>query len=212
MMNSHVLNSIIYLIILVSFGCNNDPKNNTLNLEEIRPKSKLKSNKNENRNIDSNEIFLHEYALDSVNFKLFRLVCKNNTSFLNRFPSKKNTLRTLFLVDTTIQIEHESYEYLDSNQMKNAFFNWLDCNGKDCKNIKLYEETKIEPDIFLLVAAPNSIDIFRSKSTLNADEWVNFVRLSRKIKDFKFIIFQKKNRKAQWFEFKNFELVPKKKK
>lgn len=211
-MNKLFLKSIIYLTLLLLFGCKNDSKNNTLNLEEIRPKSAFKSNKNNHSSIDSNDVFLQEYLIDSVNFSVFRLVSQKNSSFLNRFPSKKNNSRTLFLTDTSIQINHESYEYIDSNQMKNAFFNWLDCNGKDCRSIKLYEETKIEPVNLLFIATSNSIDVFRSKSTFNPLDWVNFVRFSKKIKEFKFIIFQKKNQKAQWFEFENLKLILKKKK
>lgn len=194
------------------FGCINDPKNDLVELEKIRPKSNTKSNSTNNKEIDSNEVFLREYVVDSVDLRLSRLVSRDNSTFLSRFPCKKNGFRTLFSMDTTIQIQHELYEYVDSNQMKNAFFNWLDCNGKECKSIKLYEETKIEANNLLLVATANSIDIFRSNSPLNTENWIKFIRFSKKKNEFKFIIDQKKNRNAQWFEFINYKLVPKKKK
>lgn len=193
-------------------GCKNDSKNEKVDLEDIRPKSNSKSNKIDKTYIDSNDFFLREYTMDSVDLKLARLITLSNSTFLNRFPSKKNALRTLYLTDTTIQIQHEHYEYVDSNQMKNAFFNWLDCNGKNCKSIKLYEETKIEPDNLLLIATAQSIDIFRSKSLFKAEDWINFVRFSKKTNVFKYILFQKKNQKSQWFDFKNYKLVLKTKK
>ena len=193
-------------------GCKDDSKSETVDLDKIRPKSDSKSNKIDKTNIDSNEVSLHEYILDSINLKLDHIITLSNSTFLNRFPSKKNALRTLYLTDTTIQIQHEHYEYVDSNQMKNAFFNWLDCNGKNCKSIKLYEETKIEPDNLLLIATAQSIDIFRSKSLFKAEDWINFVRFSKKTNVFKYILFQKKNRKSQWFDFKNYQLVLKTKK
>ena len=193
-------------------GCKNDSKNEKVDLEDIRPKSNSKSNKIDKTYIDSNDFFLREYTMDSVDLKLARLITLSNSTFLNRFPSKKNALRTLYLTDTTIQIQHEHYEYVDSNQMKNAFFNWLDCNGKNCKSIKLHEETKIEPDNLLLIATAQSIDIFRSKSLFKAEDWINFVRFSKKTNVFKYILFQKKNQKSQWFDFKNYKLVLKTKK
>ena len=193
-------------------GCKDDSKSEIVDLDKIRPKSDSKSNKIDKTNIDSNEVSLHEYILDSINLKLDHIITLSNSTFLNRFPSKKNALRTLYLTDTTIQIQHEHYEYVDSNQMKNAFFNWLDCNGKNCKSIKLYEETKIEPDNLLLIATAQSIDIFRSKSFFKAEDWINFVRFSKKTNVFKYIIFQKKNQKSQWFDFKNYKLVLKTKK
>jgi hypothetical protein len=196
----------------VFLGCKNDSKNEKVDLEDIRPKSNSKSNKIDKTYIDSNDFFLREYTMDSVDLKLARLITLSNSTFLNRFPSKKNALRTLYLTDTTIQIQHEHYEYVDSNQMKNAFFNWLDCNGKNCKSIKLHEETKIEPDNLLLIATAQSIDIFRSKSLFKAEDWINFVRFSKKTNVFKYILFQKKNQKSQWFDFKNYKLVLKTKK
>jgi hypothetical protein len=204
--------SLFCLILLVFLGCKDDSKSETVDLDKIRPKSDSKSNKIDKTNIDSNEVSLHEYILDSINLKLDHIITLSNSTFLNRFPSKKNALRTLYLTDTTIQIQHEHYEYVDSNQMKNAFFNWLDCNGKNCKSIKLYEETKIEPDNLLLIATAQSIDIFRSKSLFKAEDWINFVRFSKKTNVFKYILFQKKNRKSQWFDFKNYQLVLKTKK
>lgn len=212
MMNRLFRNSLFYLTLFLFFGCKNDTKNKPLDLEEIRPKSTIKSLKNDKTNIDSNEVFLHEYKLDSIDLKLAGLISLDNYSFLNRFPNKKNALRTLYLTDSTIQIQHEHYEYVDSNQMKNAFFNWLDCNGKECRSIKLYEETKIEPENLLFIATENSIDIFRSKSSFKPEDWLNFVRFANKNNELKFVLFQKKNQKAQWFEFKNYQLIPKKKK
>jgi len=199
--------SLIYLQVFIFFSCSNETKNDTLDLEDIRPNANYDSTKNDKTGLDTTEIFLREYVLDSIDLKISRLLSQNNTSFLNRFPSKKNALRTLFLSDTTLQIQHEFYEYVDSNQMKNAFFNWLDCNGKDCRSIKLYEETKLESDNMLLIATVQSIDIFRSKSSFKPEDWINFVRLSKKTNVFKFILFQRKNRKAQWFDFKNNKLI-----
>ncbi len=198
---------MIYLQVFIFFSCSNETKNDKLDLEDIRPNANYDSTKNDKTGIDSNEIFLQEYVLDSIDLKISRLLSQNNTSFLNRFPSKMNALRTLFLSDTTLQIQHEFYEYVDSNQMKNAFFNWLDCNGKDCRSIKLYEETKLESDNMLLIATVQSIDIFRSKSSFKPEDWINFVRLSKKTNVFKFILFQRKNRKVQWFDFKNNKLI-----
>jgi hypothetical protein len=96
--------------------------------------------------------------------------------------------------------------------MKNAFFNWLDCNGKECKSIKLYDECKFEPTNLLVISSGNSIDIIRSEKEIKTNDWVSYVRLSRKNKELKFIIYQKKNQKAKWLEFKNYKLVQKLKK
>jgi hypothetical protein len=204
------------LLIISCFfltACSAEGDNETIDLEKIRPKSEMTNNKVvKDQVIDSSEILLHAYENDSVNLKLTKLRISNISLFLHRFPHKISGLRTLIKEDTMIQIQHEFYEYVDSNQMKNAFFNWLDCNGKQCKSIKLYEETKIEPQNLLVIVTSKSIDIFRSQSTLNSADWVNYIRFSKKINDFKYIVIQKKNQKSQWFEFINHKLCPKSKK
>jgi hypothetical protein len=202
-----IIRSLVTALLLLVTSCSGHNKNETIDLEKIRPKSESKITNKRNVYIDSNEIILQSYYNDSINLKLTKLRVNQNLSFLNRFPNKKSGLRTLMKEDTCIQIQHEFYEYIDSNQMKNAFFNWLDCNGKDCKSIKLYEETKIEQQNLLVVTTSKSIDIFRSVTNLSPNEWVDFVRFSRNTKTFKYILFQKKNQKSKWFYFKENKLV-----
>ena len=201
--------SFIFLSLLILLACSNGNSNKSVDLDQIRPKSEFKSTKDKKIVLDSNEIFLNAYKNDSIDLKLSKIRSNQNTSFLIRFPHENSGLRTLMLEDTSIQLEHEFYKYADSNQMKNAFFNWLDCNGKDCRSIKVYEETKIETQNLLVIATDNSIDFIRGDSYFKPKDWIDYIRFSRKSKDFKYILFQKKNQKAKWFEFKDYKLVPK---
>jgi hypothetical protein len=184
-------------------------KSKSVNLEDIRPKSETKEIKQKIIEKDSSELLLTSYRNDSIDLKLTRLITINKPTFLQRFPHKNSAFRTLFTNETCVQFEHELYEYVDSNQMKNAFFNWLDCNGRNCKSIKLYEETKIENANLLVIISSKSIDIIRSNSVIKPEEWINYVRFSRKISDFKYILFQKKNQKAFWLEYRDYKLFRK---
>jgi hypothetical protein len=197
--------------LIIFFACDKGAQDKTIDLEQIRPKSDFKAEKKKESVLDSNEIFLRIYKNDSVDLEFTKLCVNQNPTFLSRFPNTNSGSRTLFLSDTTIKIQHEFYDYLDSNQMKNAFFNWLDCNGKDCRSIKLFEEIKIENTNLIVITTSKSIDIIRSESNLNLDNWVKFVRFSKKNRDFKYILFQKKNQKSKWFDYKD-KLVPKPKK
>jgi hypothetical protein len=211
-MQTHIFRTLVIFTILSFTACSNEDNQGTIDLEKIRPKSETSNKAKKTDFIDSNEILLKIYENDSLHLKLAKLRVAKNSSFLNRFPHKNSGFRILMRQDTTIQIHHEFYEYLDSNQMKNAFFNWLDCNGKDCKSIKLYEETKIEPQNLLVLTTPKSIDIFRSQKNINPDEWVDFIRFTKNTTEFRHLLFQKKNQKSQWFDFKNYKLVIKTKK
>jgi hypothetical protein len=206
------LKSLAATFLFILFSCSESKDENTVDLEQIRPKSANTDNNQPIVQTDSSEILLKKYKIDSIDLKLIKVQDIKGSNFLNRFPNINSGLRTLIQKDTSIQFQHEFYEYRDSNQMKNAFFNWLDCNGKDCMSIKLFEEIKIEKQNLLVITTSGSIDIIRSSNNLNPEDWINYVRFSRKIKDFKYIIFQKKNQKAKWFEFKTSKLAPKSKK
>ena len=199
---------IITTAILISCS----EKSKSVDLDDIRPKSDSRVFKAKIIENDSSEFLLKSYQNDSIELSLTKLITNKKTTFLQRFPCKKSAFRTLISKDTNIQYQHELYEYVDSNQMKNAFFNWLDCNGKDCRSIKLYEETKIENLNLLIITTSKSIDIIRSNSDVKLENWIDYLRFSRKMSDFKYILYQKKNHKANWFVFKENKLVPKTKK
>jgi hypothetical protein len=205
------LSSII--IILLLFGSCKDKNDDTsIKLDDIRPKAESRTQSKNDKELDSLKILLKSYENDSFNLRISKLQILKEPTFLSRFPNEENGIRSLTCNDTTIKLTHEFYLYKDSIQMKNAFFNWLDCNGKECKSIKLYDECKFEPTNLLVISSGNSIDIIRSDKEIKTIDWVSYVRLSRKNKELKFIIYQKKNQKAKWLEFKNYKLVQKLKK
>jgi hypothetical protein len=201
-----------FILLLVSFhSCNGNKEEDTIKLEDIRPKAENKEDKASETTIDSTIMIIKTYKSDSFDLKVSRLEFMKATTFLSRFPNKENGLRNLIGEDTTKVFNHEYYIYKDSTQMKNAFFNWLDCNGTECISIKLYDECKIDAiNNLMVVCTNNSIDIIRSLKTIKPEDWISFVRFSRKSKDIKYIIYQKKNQKAKWLDFKDFKLVPKK--
>jgi hypothetical protein len=208
--NIKLLSKILLLLVLIS--CSDNKESKTIQLDDIRPKSnQINSSKNQESE-DSSKIKLKDYIGDSINLNFKYLKEINETRFIKRFPHVKSGSRILYPLDTTIQFLHEFYTYKDSITMKNAFFNWLDCNGKNCESIKLYEERKIEPTNLLILCTSKSIDIIRGNQNLNTLEWINFVRFSRKNEDFKYILFQKKNQKSKWFEFANHQLIQRNKK
>jgi hypothetical protein len=205
------LSSIIFILLLFC-SCKEKNDDTSINLDDIRPKAESKTQNKNDKELDSLKILLKSYENDSFNLRISKLQILKEPTFLSRFPNQENGIRILTCNDTTIKLTHEFYLYKDSTQMKNAFFNWLDCNGKECKSIKLYDECKFEPTNLLVISSENSIDIIRSEKEIKMNDWVSYVRLSRKNKELKFIIYQKKNQKAKWLEFKNYKLVQKLKK
>jgi len=205
------LSSIIFILLLFC-SCKEKNDDTSIKLDDIRPKAESRTQSKNDKELDSLKILLKSYENDSFNLRISKLQILKEPTFLSRFPNDENGIRILTCNDTTIKLTHEFYLYKDSIQMKNAFFNWLDCNGKECKSIKLYDECKFESTNLLVISSGNSIDIIRSDKEIKTNDWVSYVRLSRKNKELKFIIYQKKNQKAKWLEFKNYKLVQKLKK
>ena len=205
----HISKIIIFFLIL---SCSSKQEDQILNLEKIRPKSGKIIKEFKKEEIDSSQFILQTYHHDSFKLNISKIELIKTTTFLARFPNINSGNRTLYEQDTSKKIQHEFYNFEDSNQMKNALFNWLDNIGKNGKSLKLYEESKIENFNLLIITASKSIDIIRSNTLINPDEWIKYVRFSREINDFRYILFQKKNQKVKWFEFINYKLVPKVKK
>lgn len=205
------LSSVIFILLLF-YSCKEKNDDTSIKLDDIRPKAESRTQSKNDKELDSLKILLKSYENDSFNLRISKLQILKEPTFLSRFPNEENGIRILTCNDTTIKLTHEFYLYKDSTQMKNAFFNWLDCNGKECKSIKLYDECKFESTNLLVISSGNSIDIVRSDKEIKTNDWVSYVRLSRKNKELKFIIYQKKNQKAKWLEFKNYKLVQKLKK
>jgi hypothetical protein len=104
-------------------------------------------------------------------------------------------------------VKHLQINYADSNAMKNAFFNYLDCYGKDCKSIDLFQKVNFSKTFFMLITTTKSIHIIESNNNLNSSDWINCVRFSKISDPMKFIIIQKKQQKAKWFSYSNYHLT-----
>ena len=145
------------------------------------------------------------YNQDSVNLEITKINLNPEKTFIQRFPYKNAT--NLLLESKKNLVKHLQINYADSNAMKNAFFNYLDCYGKDCKSIELFQKVKFSKTFFMLITTTNSIHIIESDNNLIPSEWINCVRFSKIADPIKFIIIQKKQQKAKWFSYSNFHLT-----
>ena len=104
-------------------------------------------------------------------------------------------------------IKYLQINYSDSNAMKNAFFNYLDCYGKDCKSIELFQKVKFSKTFFMLITTTKSIHIIESDNNINPSKWINCVRFTKITDPLRFIIIQKRQQKAKWFNYSNYLLT-----
>ena len=145
------------------------------------------------------------YNQDSVNLEITKINLNPEKTFIQRFPYKNAT--NLLLESKKNLVKYLQINYADSNAMKNAFFNYLDCYGKDCKSIELFQKVKFSKTFFMLITTTNSIHIIESENNLNSSDWINCVRFSKIADPIKFIIIQKKQQKAKWFSYSHYHLT-----
>jgi hypothetical protein len=145
------------------------------------------------------------YNQDSVNLEITKINVIPEKTFIQRFPYKNAT--NLLLESKKNLVKYLQINYADSNAMKNAFFNYLDCYGKDCKSIELFQKVKFSKIFFMLITTTKSIHIIESENNLNSSDWINCVRFSKIADPIKFIIIQKKQQKAKWFSYSHYHLT-----
>ena len=188
------------VIFIHACSSNNNQKrgkreDNKINNE--KPKEILKE--------DTLKTFFDFYNQDSVNLEITKINVNPEKTFIQRFPYKNAT--NLLLESKKNLVKHLQINYADSNAMKNAFFNYLDCYGKDCKSIELFQKVKFSKTFFMLITTTKSIHIIESENNLNSSDWINCVRFSKIADPIKFIIIQKKQQKAKWFSYSHYHLT-----
>ena len=179
--------------------------NNNQKREKIENKKINNKKPKEIQKEDTLKAIFEFYNQDSVNLEITKINVIPEKTFIQRFPYKNAT--NLLLESKKNLVKYLQINYADSNAMKNAFFNYLDCYGKDCKSIELFQKVKFSKIFFMLITTTKSIHIIESENNLNSSDWINCVRFSKIADPIKFIIIQKKQQKAKWFSYSNYHLT-----
>ena len=188
------------IIFIQACSSNNNQKREKIENNKINNKKPKEIQKE-----DTLKAIFEFYNQDSVNLEITKINLNPEKTFIQRFPYKNAT--NLLLESKKNLVKHLQINYADSNAMKNAFFNYLDCYGKDCKSIELFQKVKFSKTFFMLITTTKSIHIIESENNLNSSDWINCVRFSKIADPIKFIIIQKKQQKAKWFSYSNYHLT-----
>ena len=194
------ISTLLACFFILACSANNNQKR-----EKIENKNINNKKPKEIQKVDTLKAIFEFYNQDSVNLEITKINLNPEKTFIQRFPYKNAT--NLLLESKKNLVKHLQINYADSNAMKNAFFNYLDCYGKDCKSIELFQKVKFSKTFFMLITTTKSIHIIESDNNLNPSEWINCVRFSKIADPIKFIIIQKKQQKAKWFSYSNYHLT-----
>ena len=192
---------LICLVLCVSCGKNND--NKVIKYEDIGEKAQSNTSvdilPSEN---DSNEdSTLNLINLDIEISKTFKISAND---FLDRFNSEESVKRLILTPNDSIYFK--SWSFQDSTTCMNAFYNLLDCFGKDCTPIELYSTDFITLNYNLLLVLENQIHSIISKENQDIQVWHRYFEAENDISEYRYVLEQKRNQSMTWYKYNDREL------
>ncbi len=200
--------SVLILCLNLLNACSEKPKQ-MKNLDDIRPKSKGKERIKETKESKDTLLpYLTSYTQDSVLLEIESISTIEHSHFINRFQPVKKTAFLLQQKDSTENIEHFAWEFKDSVATKNAFYNWLDIE----KSSKILSSKSLSKLFFTALITEKHIDFFYSNKKMDVPKLMRYVKFNRNTETYKYIIIQKRNSKALWYQFvdEKLTLIPSK--
>ena len=155
-------------------------------------------------------------AYDSISFFSKKLsdtlgIAKNQihriTTFV--FPDRFNPIKSdkwygISLGDSFV---YKHWIYADTNVAENTYFNWLDNFGDKHLSLKFGDKVRVSSNAFVLLQQHRSVLLLESKNQLNKDNILTLLDTLGFGSTWKFVLFQNKGKKTEWFE--QFNLTPK---
>ncbi len=199
------LNYIFFSFLHILTSCSSNNEEQIINAETVIPTSDYKSPVAvtvrapiEDYGFNKDTAAFYKLDYDSI-------YLNDNTFFPERFnPKKSNKLILKNGSDSTLWYH---WTFKDSIKTNNALYNWLDCFDKYCKSFKLYENKNLQKDNFILFISDTSLTYISSNALVSLSAWLNYYKIHSGIADWKLIVYQKKNGKADWLTIKEDEEI-----
>ena len=207
-MNLHSLKSKFYFLsilgfmLLLSFACSEKDNYEVVSSENILPQAKGQYDYTDDTE-EQDTVKLSEFeqklkdTLPEIEFST------NNEFYLEKTQLMPNQLgydeksETYFAIDS-VPYHIVEWTYTDSSKTVNAFYNWLDCFGKDCRSIRIDEEKNGCKQAFIIWVSNTKISYLESSISINKKKWEAL--LFEEKGAWNFIIQQAPNRKIVWLE------------
>lgn len=125
----------------------------------------------------------------------------------DRFNPVKKLKETLYFGKDSLQFCE--WKYKDTNNLKQALYNLMDCFESPCKPFKMYESIPVCKSHFSILCNEKTLILIKSSFEIKLNEWLIFLDKEKGYNSFELIISQPKNGKTKWFYSKNTKLTPK---
>lgn len=198
---------IVYLKVflmssLLLFSCTKRAEIETIDSSEILPQAK------ENQDIIDIDNVVEEDSIQETPFQI---------TLSEKFPSilfdQENELKerdVLFMpnrlgydeknetyfVKDSIPFHLIEWSFADSAKTINAFYNWLDCFGSNCKSIRIEESVNVSKEAFTIWVIENKLVYLASSQSIKEKDW-ELLFENTSIKHY-FTLNQSPRGKIQW--------------
>lgn len=193
----------------MTFSCTDVQSTMPKNLDDIRSKSNYSAKPEKKKQAEDFSELMTAYNQDSVRLSILGITRDTTDSFLDQFIYEKSE-RFLVSDSSNHVFNHRFWLFKpDSNAVKNVFYNWFDqqfCQRNDA--IKMYSQQKLYREHLLFICTNQSIHVVSSSSKIDALKWIRYIQFTEKKVQFIYICHQPKNKKAQWFTYKQQQLTP----
>lgn len=206
--NLRIFNSYlhVFLILLFAFSCS-ERKEDIKDFGQVVPKSsRVEKSDSINliKEVDTVKILFYEkvkgLSIDSVN--------EISKSLLpDRFNPLKKTKEIIYFQKDSIQFCE--WKYKDTNNLKQALYNLMDCFENPCKPFKMFESKNVSKSSFSIFCSQKSMILLKSSSEIDLKNWLIFLVEHKGYNSFELIICQSKNGETKWFSSKNTKLTKK---
>lgn len=96
------------------------------------------------------------------------------------------------------------WSFSDSSKTINAFYNWIDCFGNDCKSLFVGEGRNLQKNALLIMVGDTNIVRIDGRA-INFNDWYSFHDSLGFEGDWNYSIEQRYRSRAKWYEFKEGE-------
>jgi hypothetical protein len=197
------MNYLVFGLVVVLFACSNENKVKDLNFSDLSsPSSRYDESESQEMIVEKKDIFFQQLPENWKHFIEIMLWEKEGI----------NELDTLFFPDRFKVVETVKWNYIsqddslvfmvwnfnDSTQAENVFFNWLDCFGENCKSLKVNESKAISKRSFLLFLNENKLIFFESNKKIKEEPLMAALDSIGISDRWKFILQQQPRSKCSW--------------
>jgi hypothetical protein len=185
------------IVVLASCG---GKKEKVLDMDDINPKASNDEERKKGPKEDHVDYGFDIGKAEKAGITVMEIDTLGEPMFVDRFQPKSFKKLNLQMKDGVVFFGQWTFK--DSLRTMNAFFNWLDCFGSNCKAHKYLGEEKYQSDAMLIFLNDTSFTYISSALPLDEKKWQKCLALNYGNDFWDLVVVQKKQRKALWYEFK----------